>query len=137
MLCMALGPEKGNGSRYITPRFDINVCNFFQLQTGLNIPKILNHYTFEQNTRAEMVNSCQKYFKHQNFVVLDRTCFKVCTGHDVFHSCCPGVLKRCDIPYPTAFPYGNGMVLHFYQQQESSTTKTVHKVINKGLKTYV
>jgi len=25
-------------------------------------------------------------------------------------------------PYPTAFPYGNGMVLHFYQQQESSTT---------------
>ena len=42
-----------------------------------------------------------------------------------------------NIPYPTAFPYGNGMVLHFYQQQESSTTKTVHKVINKGLKTYV
>ena len=40
-------------------------------------------------------------------------------------------------PYPTAFPYGNGMVLQFYQQQESSTTKTVHKVINKGLKTYV
>ena len=41
------------------------------------------------------------------------------------------------IPYPTAFPYGNGMVLHFYQQQESSTTKTVHRVINKGLKAYV
>ena len=40
-------------------------------------------------------------------------------------------------PYPTAFPYGNGMVLHFYQQQESSMTKTVHRVINKGLKTYV
>ena len=40
-------------------------------------------------------------------------------------------------PYATAFPYGNGMVLHFYQQQESSTTKTVHKVINKGLKAYV
>ena len=40
-------------------------------------------------------------------------------------------------PYPTAFPYWNGMVLHFYQQQESSTTKTVHKVINKGLKAYV
>ena len=39
--------------------------------------------------------------------------------------------------YPTAFPYGNGMVLHFYQQQESSTTKTAHKVINKRLKTYV
>jgi len=41
------------------------------------------------------------------------------------------------IPYPTAFPYGNGKVLHFYQQQESSKTKTVHKDINKGLKTYV
>ena len=41
------------------------------------------------------------------------------------------------IPYPTAFPYGNGMVLHFYRHQESSTTKTVHKVINKGLKAYV
>ena len=40
-------------------------------------------------------------------------------------------------PYPTAFLYGNGMVLHFYQQQESSMTKTVHKVINKGLKAYV
>ena len=39
--------------------------------------------------------------------------------------------------YPTAFPYGNGMVLHFCQQQESSTTKTVHRVINKGLKAYV
>ena len=40
-------------------------------------------------------------------------------------------------PYPTAFPYGNGMVLHFYQQQKSSTTKTVHIVINKRLKAYV
>ena len=40
-------------------------------------------------------------------------------------------------PYPMAFPYGNGTVLHFYQQQESSTTKPVHKVINKRLKTYV
>ena len=47
-------------------------------------------------------------------------------------------LNSADVnPYPTAFPYGNGMVLHFYQQQESSTTKTVHKVINKGLKAYV
>jgi len=36
-------------------------------------------------------------------------------------------LKDIFIPYPTAFTYGNGMVLHFYQQQESSTTKTVHK----------
>ena len=44
------------------------------------------------------------------------------------------ISKYRNNPYPTAFPYGNGMVLHFYQQQESSTTKTVHKVINMGLK---
>ena len=44
-----------------------------------------------------------------------------------------GVNSLAINPYPTAFPYGNGMVLHFYQQQESSTTKTVHKIINKGL----
>ena len=54
----------------------------------------------------------------------------------------PDQLEGCEVvdrinPYRTAFPYGNGMVLHFYQQQESSTTKTVHKVFNKGLKTYV
>ena len=48
-----------------------------------------------------------------------------------------GLSSMVNIPYPTAFPYGNGMVLHFYQQQESSTTKTVHKVINMGLKAYV
>ena len=48
-----------------------------------------------------------------------------------------GVVPTQINPYPTAFPYGNGMVLHFYQQQQSSTTKTVHKVINKGLKAYV
>ena len=47
------------------------------------------------------------------------------------------ILESSNNPYPTAFPYGNGMVLHFYQQQESSTTKTVHKVFNKGLKAYV
>ena len=53
----------------------------------------------------------------------------ICTLNKIFYC--------INNPYPTAFPYGNGMVLHFYQQQESSTTKTVHKVINKGLKTYV
>ena len=54
-----------------------------------------------------------------------------------FHSVWKFYPKYTFNPYPTAFPYGNGMVLHFYQQQESSTTKTLHKVINKGLKTYV
>ena len=56
----------------------------------------------------------------------------LCVFHKLFTS-----VREVLNPYPTAFPYGNGMVLHFYQQQESSTTKTVHKVINKGLKTYV
>ena len=28
-----------------------------------------------------------------------------------------GIVQLTIIPYPTAFPYGNGMVLHFYQQQ--------------------
>ena len=58
-----------------------------------------------------------------------------CNKNETLHT---NVTTRSKInPYPTAFLYGNGMVLHFYQQQESSTTKTVHKVINKGLKTYV
>ena len=57
------------------------------------------------------------------------------TNFNVFNK--PYRFLLCFNPYPTAFPYGNGMVLHFYQQQESSTTKTAHKIINKGLKTYV
>ena len=57
--------------------------------------------------------------------------------HNSLISHCGQLQAVCHNPYPTAFPYGNGMVLHFYQQQESSTTKTVHKVINKGLKAYV
>ena len=63
-----------------------------------------------------------------------------CGGNVVVEVSAPRHVVVCYVwfnPYPTAFPYGNGMVLHFYQQQESSTTKTVHKVINKGLKTYV
>ena len=65
-----------------------------------------------------------------------KTLFHPKTGRDVETSAF--AYPHPDInPYPTAFPYGNGMVLHFYQQQESSTTKTVHKVINKGLKAYV
>ena len=43
-------------------------------------------------------------------------------------------ITRVFNPYPTAFPYGNGMVLHFYQQQESSTTKTVTKSLTRDIK---
>ena len=60
------------------------------------------------------------------------------TGSQVSLITEPRLIEVSDIiPYPTALPYGNGTVLHFYQQQESRTTKTVHKVINRGLKTYV
>ena len=62
------------------------------------------------------------------YFVYMHVCITLCKQRTLF-----GYLN----PYPTAFPYGNGMVLHFYQQQESSTTKTVHNVINKRLKTYV
>ena len=48
-----------------------------------------------------------------------------------------GIDRFCTAITGLTLILGNGMVLHFYQQQESSTTKTVHKVINKGLKTYV
>ena len=66
----------------------------------------------------------------------DRHTANPVNGANEFISVISAVLNDFN-PYPTAFPYWNGMVLHFYQQQESSTTKTVHKVINKGLKAYV
>ena len=67
---------------------------------------------------------------------IPQQCFLDCEG--TAHLFTPLSPPNYDFnPYPTAFPYGNGMVLQFYQQQESSTTKTVHKVINKGLKAYV
>ena len=71
--------------------------------------------------------------------VVHATCIAHCfiwSTSDIFKLMLVSSAKQIN-PYPTAFPYGNGMVLHFYQQQESSTTKTVHKVINKRLKTYV
>jgi len=66
-------------------------------------------------------------------------CFGTPVMMYVFLSTCdtPVQLLTCieDInPYPTAFPYGNGMVLHFYQQQGSSTTKTVHKLLTRDVK---
>ena len=71
--------------------------------------------------KLSALNSVRNHFNYQNIV----------NNFFIFENKC------MFNPYPTAFPYGNGMVLHFFQQQESSTTKTVHKVINKGLKTYV
>ena len=81
-------------------------------------------------------------FRHLEFSngshILENLCTLVQKYSNFIHNGSTFCERTLDInPYPTAFPYGNGMVLHFYQQQESSTTKTVHKVINKGLKTYV
>ena len=81
----------------------------------------------ETKSGIEVFKYLQLFFNLENYKMW---CFSGrCTG--------PLLFNIYINPYPTAFPYGNGMVLHFYQQQESSTTKTVHKVINKGLKTYV
>ena len=75
----------------------------------------------------------------QNFdyTETDKNYYEIGSKSHKVHRVEGGVNKMLFNPYPTAFPYGNGMVLHFYQQQESSTTKTVHKVINRGLKAYV
>ena len=95
---------------------------------------------------APSLVTCTPYSEASTKSASNFTCLNSCTlrgrnyalkSHPdtTFHRLCFAI--GCINPYPTAFPYGNGMVLHFYQQQESSTTKTVHKVINKGLKTYV
>ena len=82
--------------------------------------------------RHEFEFTGNKYFGDRIMTLMYVRCHLVCLFYIY------GILFILHVnPYPTAFPYGNGMVLHFYQQQESSTTKTVHKVINKGLKTYV
>ena len=88
-------------------------------------------YTKETRRWWFLVNFCMSENSHSSFRIGSNT--KPSKRSD---SCTYSRVSRLN-PYPTAFPYGNGMVLHFYQQQESSTTKTVHKVINKGLKTYV
>ena len=83
-------------------------------------------------------------FREVRIIICIKRHFRI-SGDCVIHLD-PSDSKNCSVryidnwsvnPYPTAFPYGNGMLLHFYQQQESSTTKTVHRVINKGLKAYV
>ena len=85
----------------------------------------------EEIQKAHEVLTCLEYLHKIGSLLL---------CHIWWHNSCKLYQQFCCSkfnPYPTAFPYGNGMVLHFYQQQESSTTKTVHKVINKGLNTYV
>ena len=108
------------------------------------------------NTRvkevSELMHSKHPVIHERQFVIPKRPYISTTKILDLFHTSLAQFTQSSNLllhrehvycspflfnPYPTAFPYGNGMVLHFYQQQESSTTKTVHKVINKVLKTYV
>ena len=82
------------------------------------------------------ISDFKKGYQPRNTIVRDEKGALVTDCHSILAGW-RNHLSQLFNPYPTAFPYGNGMVLHFYQQQESSMTKTVHKVINKGLKTYV
>ena len=98
-------------NRYVTPVYN----SIFQSQ---KCPRLLRKKTF-------------RYHRHKSLSLYPSLSLRV-QVHFVTSQSWSSIN-----PYPTAFPYGNGMVLHFYQQQESSTTKTVHKVINKGLTPYV
>ena len=105
-------------SRYIHPTFQKKILSW-TLSNGYWMHSKYVHRTFQQKTR-------KKWHFCEILHFITRKFMDICL-----------CLLTYINPYPTAFPYGNGMVLHFYQQQESSMTKTVHKVINKGLKTYV
>ena len=66
----------------------------------------------EKNTKYVMVSATRKRRQTQNWKVGDKVFERVYSFKYLGN-----VINN---PYPTAFPYGNGMVLHFYQQQESS-----------------
>ena len=102
----------------------------------INKTTVCSILTNEMDTLPELHGDSHVTFETPHMFVPDKA--SIITDHEVrlLHEITTAPVKQLN-PYPTAFPYGNGMVLHFYQQQESSTTKTVHKVINKGLKAYV
>ena len=112
------------------------------------LSKVFNIFLLCRQKKKKTLNFCSsRRFYYQIAGSTSHSRYLICLKLDVcltVHNQCNDVSNQQDAttfsfinPYPTAFPYGNGMVLHFYQQQESSTTKTVHKVINKGLKTYI
>ena len=112
------------------------------LQKALNktLPDIISWY--KANFPSLNFNKTYLEFRTKNCIdtTLDINDCNISIANDTYTEFLGLVIDgplALDNPYPTAFPYGNGMVLHFYQQQESSTNKTVHKVINKGLKAYV
>ena len=131
--------KKPQGKRIFRPKSRKNVIFFLHFLGVKRIcqQKYRKHRSRRLVVRPYMIVSAQDHGRtcvtllHLNPLVQQRT------YQSKFKADQPFCLLTAHNPYPTAFPYGNGMVLHFYQQQESSTTKTVNKVINKGLKAYV
>ena len=123
-------------------RTNFHFCYFYQYMT---------HKKERVHSKSKVHPNCYKLFYSHAHPIWRRTVCTFFKRHYMNKYSCvicskcfiqkspwrSAILTDNIIPYPTAFPYGNSMVLHFYQQQESRTTKTVHKVINKGLKTYV
>ena len=126
-------------SKFLMPEFTFNGSRLWMSLWFFKI--IFNHALSCIDMKIKAINA----YEHLIVASYMCTCFCYRVTHytiSTWNFCYYFILPEFYIltyinPYPTAFPYGNGMVLHFYQQQESSTTKTVHKVINKGLKTYV
>ena len=131
---MKVYAESASVSPRIT-RFDFNTRTrtlaVAQLKSYMSVEKQTIHVTniVLQLWFVSRARSCS--YARRSFLLL------ISARHHAYLWRSRGTNPHSINPYPTAFPYGNGMVLHFYQQQESSTTKTVHKVINKGLKAYV
>ena len=135
LFCSGEGWKKGDG-------FEVPEPDLF----GEDSPSTSNHLQNSspaQPSRAPVMNAipCAIRFNPSELLMFLFNLL-ACLQHDQIQCCLHhnmgsrAIIKIGSlIPYPTAFPYGNGMVLHFCQQQESSTTTTVHKVINKGLKT--
>ena len=125
---------------------DISVCCHCHIyQHACFLFFVCNYYYYYSERKLSCSNLILLVLNYMVFQLIIYIYFVLCSYHfcllslmcRMFCCFCNWLLTWHINPYPTAFPYGNGMVLHFYQQQESSTTKTVHKVINKGLKTYV
>ena len=113
----------------------MTLCGMVLEESDASIFKIVQAPLLDcpEDGSSKLSETLVPIYQNQNTCILNTTVrimrvFYLPT--DAQESC---FIKNIEIyinPYPTAFPYGNGMVLHFYQQQESSTTKTVHKVIN-------
>ena len=144
MLCMATGKPAHLGCKFLLDVYYKAWCSEPQIlkKVRICVSDRISHITrlclcVKWRWLCTTVCGCWRHFVYKYGVLTARGCPKRRTSlYRILYSWFRASWLYIN-PYPTAFPYGNGMVLHFYQQQESSRTKTVHKVINKGLKTYV